>query len=63
VDLLTYLKNTTACQEWNKQDFNFQRHIFGKSFHIQRALKQFLFEEMGRVDLLWEIVKYGASWL
>jgi hypothetical protein len=26
------------------QDFNFQRHIFGKLFHIQRALMQFLFE-------------------
>jgi hypothetical protein len=26
-------------------------------------LKQFLFEEMGRVDLLWKIVYYGASWL
>jgi hypothetical protein len=29
-------------QEWDKQDFNFQKHIFGKSF----ALKQILFEEM-----------------
>ena len=24
VDLLTDLKNMAVCQEWNKQDFNFQ---------------------------------------
>jgi hypothetical protein len=24
VDLLTDLKNMVVCQEWNKQDFNFQ---------------------------------------
>jgi hypothetical protein len=33
-----------ACQEWDKQDFNFQRHIFGKSFQLQQALKQCLFQ-------------------
>jgi hypothetical protein len=51
-----------VCQEWDKQDFNFQRHKFGKSFHI-RALKQFLFEKMRRIDLLWEIVKYRENLL
>jgi hypothetical protein len=35
---LTDLKNMAVClQEWDKQDFNFKRHIFGKSFHIQKA--------------------------
>jgi hypothetical protein len=61
VDLLTDPKNMAACQEWDKQDFNFQRYIFGKLLHIQRVLKQFLFEEMRRIDLPWEIVKYMAS--
>jgi hypothetical protein len=35
VYLLTNLKIMTDCQEWDKQEFNFQRQIFGKSFHIQ----------------------------
>jgi hypothetical protein len=35
-----------VCQEWDKQDFNFQKHIFGKSRFTQRALNQFLFEDM-----------------
>ena len=36
-DLLTDLKNMTAgYQEWDEQDFNFQRYIFGKSFHTMR---------------------------
>ena len=25
-----------ATEEWNKQDFNFQRQMFGKSFYIQQ---------------------------
>jgi hypothetical protein len=29
VDLLTDLKNMAVCQEWDKQDFNFQKHISG----------------------------------
>jgi hypothetical protein len=29
-----------VCQEWDKQDFNFQKHIFGKSSFTQSALKQ-----------------------
>ena len=38
VVILTDLKNIADClQEWDKQDFNFKRHIFGKSFHIQQA--------------------------
>jgi hypothetical protein len=45
----------TARQELDKRDFNFQRHMRGKSFHIQPALKEFLFEERGGIDLLWEI--------
>jgi hypothetical protein len=52
-----------ACQEWDEQDFNFQRYIFGKLLHIQGVLKQFLFEEMRRIDIPWEIVKYMASLL
>jgi hypothetical protein len=35
VDLLTDLKNMADCQEWDEQDFNFQRQIFGKSFYVQ----------------------------
>jgi hypothetical protein len=31
VVILTDLKNMAVCQEWDKQDFNFQKHIFGKS--------------------------------
>jgi hypothetical protein len=48
-------------QEWDKQDFNLQKHIFGKSRFTQWALKHILFEEMRRIDLLWEIVKYRES--
>jgi hypothetical protein len=29
----TDLKNMAVWQEWDKYDFNFQKHIFGKSFH------------------------------
>jgi hypothetical protein len=43
-----------VCQEWVKQDFNFQKQKFGKSRFTQSALKQFLFEEMRRIDLLLE---------
>jgi hypothetical protein len=28
--LLTDLKNIAVCVEWDKQNFNFQKHIFGK---------------------------------
>ena len=63
VVILTDLKNMAVCQEWDKQDFNSQKHIFGKSRFKQWALKQFLFEEMRRIDLLWKIVEYGASLL
>jgi hypothetical protein len=28
-------KNMAVCQEWDKQDFNFQKHIFGKSRFTQ----------------------------
>jgi hypothetical protein len=30
---LTDLKITAAWQEWDKQDFVFQKHLFGKLFH------------------------------
>jgi hypothetical protein len=30
---LTELKNMAVWQERDKQHFNFQKHIFGKSFH------------------------------
>jgi hypothetical protein len=30
---LTDLKITAAWQEWDKQDFIFQKHLFGKLFH------------------------------
>jgi hypothetical protein len=63
VVILADLKNMAVCQEWDKQDFNFQKHIFGKSPFTQWALKHFLFEGMRRIDLLWEIVKYRASLL
>jgi 6-pyruvoyl-tetrahydropterin synthase len=46
---LTDLKNMDVCQEWDKQYFNFQKHIFGKSPFTQCALKHFLFEEMRRI--------------
>jgi hypothetical protein len=56
-------------QEWDKhtgdinlkQDFNFQKHLFGKSRFIQRALRQFLFEKIRRIDLLWKIVKLNIG--
>jgi hypothetical protein len=51
---------------WVDQDFNFQKHIFGKSRFTQWALKQFLFEEMRRIYWQWEIVKMGQvcfKWL
>jgi hypothetical protein len=51
VVILTDLKNMAVCQEWDKQDFNFHKHIFGKSRFTHSALKQFLFEEMRRIDL------------
>jgi hypothetical protein len=35
VVILTDLKNMAVCQEWDKQDFNFQKHIFGKSRFTQ----------------------------
>jgi hypothetical protein len=44
LDFLTDLKNMAVCQEWDKhtedikarrQDFNFQKHIFGKSRFTQ----------------------------
>jgi hypothetical protein len=31
VVILTDLKNMAVCQEWDKQDFNFQKHILGIS--------------------------------
>jgi hypothetical protein len=64
VAILTDLKNMAVCQEWDKEDFNFQKHIYiwKITFHTT-ALKQFLFEEMRRIDLLWEIVKYTVSLL
>jgi hypothetical protein len=40
-DLLIDLKNMTVCQEWDKQYFNFQKHIFGKLFHT-RSFKTIL---------------------
>jgi hypothetical protein len=63
--VITDLKNMADCLwEWDKQDFNFKRHIFEKSFHIQyNKLEAILFEEMRRIDLQWEIVKYTASLL
>jgi hypothetical protein len=27
---LTDLKNIAVCQEWDKQDFKLQKHVFGK---------------------------------
>ena len=45
---------------------NFQKHIFEKSkitFHTMIFEAIFRFEEMRRIDLLWEIVKCRASLL
>jgi hypothetical protein len=53
MDILTDLKNIAVCQEWDKQDFNFEKHIFRKSFHTMS------FEAI----LLWEIVKNRANLL
>jgi hypothetical protein len=50
-------------QEWDKQDFNFKRHIFGKSLIYKKLEEAILFEEMRRIDLLREIGKYTASLL
>jgi hypothetical protein len=35
VVILTDLKNMAIYQEWDKQDFNLQKHIFGKSRFTQ----------------------------
>jgi hypothetical protein len=57
VDLLTDLKNMTDCQEWDKQDFNFQRQIFGKSFYVQEFWSTFCLKK-------WEEFRYyGKSWI
>jgi hypothetical protein len=63
VVILTDLKNMAVCQEWDKQDQNFQKHVFRKSNFTKQALKQFLFEEMRSIELLWKIVEYRASLL
>jgi hypothetical protein len=34
VVILIDLKNIVVCQKWDKQDINFQKHIFGKSRFI-----------------------------
>jgi hypothetical protein len=53
-----------VCQEWNKQDFNFQ-NVYLENLFMQWALKQFCFEEIRRIEemrrILWQIVKYRAS--
>ena len=63
VVVLTDLKNIAVCQELDKQDFNFQKHILKKSRFTQWALKQLLFEEIKIIDWLLEILKYMASLL
>jgi hypothetical protein len=45
--------------EVDKQDFIFE-NIHLENRFIQWALKQFLFEEIRRIDLIWEIVKKFA---
>jgi hypothetical protein len=35
VVILTDLKNMAVCQEWDKQDFNFQKHIYLEN-HVSR---------------------------
>jgi hypothetical protein len=48
--------------EWDKQDLHLiSKANIWKIVLYRRALKQFLFEEMRRIYLLQEIVKYGAS--
>jgi hypothetical protein len=47
----------------DKQDFNFKRNIDLENRFIYNKLEAILFEEMRRIDLLWEIVKYTASFL
>jgi hypothetical protein len=36
VDLPLIYKVLLFMQEWNKKDFNFQKHVYGKSFHTMR---------------------------
>jgi hypothetical protein len=57
MDFVTDLQNMAVWPKWNKQDFNFQKHIFGKSFQIDKIRR---IEEIRR---LWNIVKYRASLL
>jgi hypothetical protein len=35
VVILSDLKYIAVCQEWDKQDFIFQKHLFGKSRFTQ----------------------------
>jgi hypothetical protein len=43
------------------QDFSFKRHtVYLENRFIYNKLEAILFEEMRRIDLLWEIVKYTA---
>jgi hypothetical protein len=43
------------------QDFSFKRHTVDlENRFIYNKLEAILFEEMRRIDLLWEIVKYTA---
>jgi hypothetical protein len=46
--------------EWDKQDFNL-KHIYLENRFIYNKFEAILFEEMRRIDLLWEIAKYTAS--
>jgi hypothetical protein len=39
------------------------KDIYLENRFIYNKLKAILFEEMRRIDLLWEIVKYTASFL
>jgi hypothetical protein len=39
------------------------KHIYLENRFIYNKLEAILFEEMRRIDLLWEIVKYTASFL
>ena len=63
---ISSLKNIAAGHEWDKQDFKFQKHINLENHVSHKALKQFLFEEMRRIEFqgeMNEIVKYQCKFL
>jgi hypothetical protein len=61
VVILTDLKNM-ACRSGIGK-ISILKDIYLENRFIYNKLEAILFEEMRRIDLLWEIVKYTASFL